>query len=111
QTLTLPNGAGSVTFAGYEQWVTFQISRDPGKGIVLIAVAFVIVGLLISLRVRRRRMWVRAVRAVPAGANDQGGTVVEVGGLTRTDGSGDFDDDFARLVTALQVALPPVAPV
>jgi hypothetical protein len=34
--------------------------------------------------------------------------LVEVGGLTRTDASGGFDDEFARLVTSLQSAVPPV---
>ena len=64
QTLVLPNGAGSVTFVGFDQWATFQISRDPGKGVVLVAVAVMVLGLVLSLRVRRRRLWVRA-RAQP----------------------------------------------
>jgi hypothetical protein len=35
------------------------------------------------------------VRAVPA--PDQAGSVVTVGGLTRTDASGGFEDEFATL--------------
>jgi cytochrome c biogenesis protein len=104
QTLELPNGQGSVTFVGFDQWATFQISRDPGKGVVLVAVAFMVAGLLLSLRVRRRRFWVRAV----PGPLSAGRTVVEVGGLTRTDASGGFDEEFAGLVTALKSELPPV---
>jgi cytochrome c biogenesis protein len=103
QTYQVPGGLGTVTFAGYEQWATFQISRDPGKGVVLVAVGFVILGLLLSLRVRRRRLW---VRALSADGDGRGRTVVEVGGLTRTDASGGFDDEFAGLVKALQVGLP-----
>jgi cytochrome c biogenesis protein len=106
QTLVLPNGQGSVTFVGFDQWATFQISRDPGKGIVLVAVAFMVAGLLLSLRVRRRRLW---VRAAPAAARDGGCTVVEVGGLTRTDVGGSFDDEFAGLVAALKQRLPAVS--
>ena len=105
QTLTLPNGQGSVTFVGFDQWATFQISRDPGKGVVLVSVAVMVAGLLLSLRVRRRRFW---VRAVPQDHQSAGRTVVQVGGLTRTDASGGFDEEFAGMVTALQGALPPV---
>src|SRR5450755_1557417 len=97
QTTVLPNGQGSVTFVGFDQWATFQISRDPGKGVVLAAVACMVVGLVLSLRVRRRRFW---VRAVPQDHEPAGRTVVEVGGLTRTDASGGFDEEFAGMVAA-----------
>ena len=106
QTLTLPNGQGSVTFIGFSQWATFQISRDPGKGVVLVSVGFMVAGLLLSLRVRRRRYW---VRAVPQDHEHAGRTLVEVGGLTRTDASGGFDEEFTDMVAALQRALPPLA--
>lgn len=108
QTTVLPDGQGSVTFVGFDQWATFQISRDPGKGVVLVAVACMVVGLVLSLRVRRRRFW---VRAVPEGAPELGRTVVAVGGLTRTDASGGFDEEFASMVAALQRDLPPVVDV
>jgi cytochrome c biogenesis protein len=84
----------TVTFVGVEQWATFQIARDPGTTVVLVAAVFIVAGLLASLRVRRRRMWVRA-RPDPAGA--PGATVVEAGGLARTDSDG-FAAEFARLV-------------
>ena len=111
QTLVLPNGAGSVTFVGFDQWATFQISRDPGKGVVLVAVAVMVLGLILSLRVRRRRVWVRATSQPIAGPADAGRTVVEIGGLTRTDASGGFDDEFARLVAKLQELCPPTESV
>jgi len=104
-TITLPDGLGTVTFAGYQQWAAFQINHDPGKQVVLVAVSFMVLGLLFSLRVRRRRLWVRA-SADPAGR-----TLVEVGGLTRTDASGGFDDEFARLVAALRSSIAPLAGV
>ena len=72
QTLVLPNGAGSVTFVGFDQWATFQISRDPGKGVVLVAVAVMVLGLVLSLRVRRRRLWVRATTRPSAGPGRRG---------------------------------------
>ena len=108
QTLVLPNGAGSVTFVGFDQWATFQISRDPGKGVVLVAVAVMVLGLILSLRVRRRRLWVRATTRPIGDPSDAGRTVVEIGGLTRTDASGGFDDEFARLVAELRQQCPEV---
>jgi hypothetical protein len=46
---------------------------------------------------------------VPQDHEHPGRTLVEVGGLTRTDASGGFDEEFADMVAALQRALPPVA--
>lgn len=102
-TLTLPNGAGAVTFVGYDQWAAFNITHDPGKPVVFGAVCATVLGLVLSLATRRRRLWVRASR------DSSGRTLVEVGGLTRTDASGGFDDEFQRLVTALQSVAPPTA--
>ena len=62
-------------------------------------------GLLVSLVVRRRRVWVR-VGAARAATSDAGplppeGTVsVEMGGLARTDNSG-WGDEFERLTHRL----------
>jgi cytochrome c biogenesis protein len=102
-TVTLPGGLGTVTFVGYDQWAAFNITHDPGKPIVLVAVCAMVLGLVLSLRIRRRRMWVRAT------ADSAGRTLVEVGGLTRTDASGGFDEEFATLVQSLQRSVPPVA--
>lgn len=102
-TITLPNGMGTLTFAGYDQWAAFQINHDPGKQVVLGAVSAMVLGLVLSLGIRRRRLW---VRATPDGA---GRTLVEIGGLTRTDASGGFDDEFARHVGALRPVSEPAA--
>ena len=50
----------TVTFVSVQQWATFQVAHDPGTTIVLVAAGFIVAGLLCSLRVRRRRLWVRA---------------------------------------------------
>jgi cytochrome c biogenesis protein len=97
-TWTLPGG-GSITFAGISEWSTFQVTQDPGKGIALVAAIGIVCGLCLSLFVRRRRLWVRATAA--EGAH----TVVEVGGLARTDPE-TFAAEFDELVGRLRTALP-----
>ncbi len=60
ETWTLPNGLGSITFDGVEQFASFTISHDPGKDPVFFAAMAALLGLMLSLFVRRRRVWVRA---------------------------------------------------
>jgi cytochrome c biogenesis protein len=98
ETWKLPGGA-TVTFNGVHQWATFQIAHDPGKRLVLIAAILVIVGLLISLRVRRRRLWVRAVPVVAADGSRR--TVVEAAGLARNDTEA-FTQEFDSLVQRMK---------
>ena len=59
QTWALPGG-GSLTFTGFQQWATFQVTHDPGNSTALGAGVAIVLGLLLSLRVRRRRIWLRA---------------------------------------------------
>ena len=73
--MTLPDGAGSLRFDGVARFANFQIARDPGKEIVLVAAILLLIGLTTSLAVRRRQIWVRAV-AVPGTST----THVEVAG-------------------------------
>jgi cytochrome c biogenesis protein len=102
ESWTLPDGT-KISFTGVDQWATFQIAHDPGKRIVLVAAIFIVAGLLCSLRVRRRRLWLRATPVV--GGDSDGRTVslgarittVEAAGLPRTDPDG-FRQEFQRLV-------------
>jgi cytochrome c biogenesis protein len=55
-------------------------------------------GLLLSFFVRRRRMFVRA-RPGPGGR-----TVVDVGGLARSDAAGGFETEFAGLASEIAAA-------
>jgi len=93
----LPDGMGTVTFEGLERWNKIQISRTPGKLLALGGVVLALLGLLASLFVRPRRVWVRAV------GDEDGTTRVEVARLDRSSG-GDPDDDaeLAEIVAALQ---------
>ncbi len=100
ETWTLPGG-GSITYAGTDEWATFQVTQDPGKVLALWASGGMVLGLLLSLFVRRRRLWVRAV----PGTSPDGGparTVVEVGGLSRTDAES-FAAEFATLTERLRL--------
>jgi cytochrome c biogenesis protein len=100
ETATLPDGYGSVTFDGYVSWVNFQVSRNAGKEFVLAGAVLALGGLLLSLYVRRRRVWVRAT-GVPGG-----GTVVEVAGLQRSE-SGDLQDEVGAIADELHLHLDP----
>jgi cytochrome c biogenesis protein len=93
----LKDGA-TVTFGGVNQWATFQVAHEPGKRTLLVGAILVIAGLLASLRVRRRRFWVRAIPA-PSGDPDRR-TVVTAAGLARSDGDG-FADELGELVASI----------
>ena len=55
-------GEGSITFTGWKSWVNLQIVNDPGKGFALFGAILAILGLLISLFTRQRRIWVKQGR-------------------------------------------------
>ncbi|WP_112248172.1 cytochrome c biogenesis protein ResB [Kribbella monticola] len=76
QSITLPNGAGSLTFDGYSRWVKLQISHTPGLDLALGGILLAILGLMGSLFIHPRRTWVRV-------RTKDGRTVVEVAGLDR----------------------------
>jgi cytochrome c biogenesis protein len=92
--------AGTVVrFDGAVPFVNLQVSHDPGQIWVLVFAITMMAGLVVSLVVRRRRVWVRLLPS-PAGTVN-----VELGGLARTDNSG-WGDEFERLVDRLQDGLP-----
>ncbi|GAA2005436.1 cytochrome c biogenesis protein ResB [Nakamurella flavida] len=106
QSITLDDGT-VITFSGFRQWVALQTSYDPAQGYALVFAVLLLVGLMISLTVKRRRVWfrLRPVAAVtPTGSASAsppsvvGRTVVDVGGLARTDQAG-YGEEFDRLVT------------
>ena len=101
QTWALPGGKGSITFVGVKQWASLAITYDPGQVPALVCGILALAGLLISFFMRRRRVFVRAVPAA-SGA----GSVVTVGGLTRSDASGGFEEEFAELATEIAAAEP-----
>ncbi|MGP4003800.1 cytochrome c biogenesis protein ResB [Streptomyces sp. 8N706] len=99
ETLTLPNGAGSLKFDGVKTWASFQISHQPANGVALGGAVAALAGLAGSLFIQRRRVWVRAVRG------DDGTTVVEMAGLGRSE-SAKLPEELADLAVALQPDAP-----
>jgi cytochrome c biogenesis protein len=79
ETWALPGGNGTVEFVGVTRWASFQIAHDPGKEPALAAAIVALVGLMMSLFIQRRRVWVRASES------ESGATVVSVAGLARSD--------------------------
>jgi cytochrome c biogenesis protein len=77
QSAALPGELGTVTFDGVRRYAALNVRSDPTKIWVLAFAVIALTGLTLSLFVRRRRVWVRAV------TDDDGRTVVEVAGLAR----------------------------
>jgi cytochrome c biogenesis protein len=94
ETVELPDGLGSITFDGVRRFARFQVSQSPGKVVPLTALVIALSGLVVSLYVRPRRVWVRA-------RPESGRTVVEVAGLDRAGGD-DLGPDLGELVADLR---------
>ncbi len=99
QTTKLPDGT-VVRFDSVTPWVSLQVAHDPTQVYVLVFALLMLFGLITSLTVKRRRVWVR-VSANPADDADVSSrTVVEIGGLARTDQAG-YGEEFTRLSARL----------
>lgn len=59
QEVKLPNSAGSIRFDGLRPWARLQISATPAEPLALGAVTIGLLGLLCSLLIRPRRIWLR----------------------------------------------------
>ena len=96
ESFELPGGRGSITFDGVERFAGLSIRTDPGKSLTLVASLLSLAGLVASLVIRRRRLFVR----VGPGA-EPGRTVVSVGGLAKDDDEG-MPDEVDGVLTALE---------
>ncbi|RZQ64457.1 cytochrome c biogenesis protein ResB [Amycolatopsis suaedae] len=93
QELRLEDGT-KVRFDGVQRWVYLQVSHDPAQTGVLVCAIAMLAGLGASLLIKRRRVW---LRVTPVSGDDElRRTVVEVGGLARTDQAG-YGEEFTRL--------------
>lgn len=100
-----------VRFDGATPFVNLQVSHDPGQVWVLVFAMSMMGGLLVSLIVRRRRVWARisgggGQERSPGMDLGSSGTVnVELGGLARTDNSG-WGNEFEKLTERMLADLP-----
>jgi cytochrome c biogenesis protein len=81
---------GSITFNGVIPWVNLQVVRDPGKQYALFGSILAIIGLMISLFIRQRRIWVREVNGK-----------LEIAGLALNRLPG-LEDEINRLVNEMK---------
>ena len=108
-----------ITFTGYKEWVSLQTSYDPAEGWALVFAISLLVGLMSSLTIKRRRVWFRITNqgsgpaadgphdGRPSGVGELSATTrtvtnedrvrIDIGGLARTDQAG-YGDEFTKLV-------------
>ncbi|MGJ3189331.1 cytochrome c biogenesis protein ResB [Paenarthrobacter nitroguajacolicus] len=77
QSQELPDGKGSITFDGVKKYIGVDIHHNPGQLYALIFGFLAVAGLVMSLYINRRRVWVRT------GTHTDGRTMVEYGLLAR----------------------------
>ncbi len=90
ETVELPDGMGTITFEDAPRYASFDVMRNPAQEWVLISALASVLGLLSSLFVPRRRMWVKAVPS-------EGGVVLQYAALARGD-----DPSLERAVEQLR---------
>lgn len=95
ESMTLGDGT-IITFTGAKEFVSLQTSYDPAQEWALLFALLLIAGISASLMIKRRRIWYRATPLATGGL-----TLVEVGGLARTDQAG-YGSEFERLVSLLR---------
>lgn len=93
QSVTLDDGT-TVTFDGASEFANYQISHNPMQTPLLLSALITLVSLVLSLLIKRRRVWIRLRPAI------EGTTVVEMGGLARTDRAG-WSEEFDELYRTL----------
>ena len=59
ESANLPNGLGSVSFDSLRRYASLDVDYNPGQGWVLFFALFSLAGLIMSLVIPRRRVWVK----------------------------------------------------
>ncbi len=114
EVVELPDGLGTISLDGVSTWVNLQVSRNAGKEVALVGAALAILGLMPTLFVRRRRVWVRVrssatdepLPSVAASASPPA-TVAAVAGLDRvaSGDAGELDDELAAIAADIEKEL------
>ncbi len=81
QVAELPGGLGTIEFTGLKRFVSVEFHHDPTEGWVLVFALLILGGLMLSLFVPRRRMWVKVTP-------DADGVRLEYAGLARGEDPG-----------------------
>lgn len=89
ETWELKNGEGSIEFVEVKKFATFNIASDPGQNYALLGAVLAILGIIASLYIQRRRLWIRVV-------DDEGKTEVVVAAISRHE-----DLDLSEVVTEI----------
>jgi cytochrome c biogenesis protein len=74
---TLPDGKGTISFDGVKRYIGVDIHHNPGQLYALVFALLAVAGLILSLYINRRRVWIRT------GTHEDGRTMVEYGLLAR----------------------------
>ncbi len=77
ETHELPDDMGSISFDGVTDYIAVDINYNPGQHGVLVFALTALGGLVLSLFLRRRRVWITVTQ------NDAGRTLVTYGLLSR----------------------------
>jgi len=101
-TAELVRGAMTVELTDITYWSGFQVSRQPGRWLLLLAAALILMGLIPSLYSYRRRIW---VEARPVATPSAGTSEVRVAGVALHRKT-IFGDAFDSLADDLRTALP-----
>lgn len=92
ETAELPDDMGTITLLAVPRYASFDVMQNPTQEWILIFALIAVLGLLSSLFVPRRRMWVKAVVS-------EGGIVLQYAALARGD-----DPNLERAVEQLRLA-------
>ncbi len=76
QVVELPDGLGTIEYSGLKRYISVDVHHDGTQPFVLTFAILVLGGLLVSLFIPRRRVWIKAV-------TDADGTRLEYAGLAR----------------------------
>lgn len=101
QTAQLPGGRGSVTYEKTDRWAGISTRYDPARPLALGSALVSTFGLVASLLVRRRRVFVR-VRAAEPAADGSPRSRVAIGALAKGEDPG-LDGTVRRLFRAVGV--------